>query len=48
MSTNVALLLKEWSPVATNVLVANGNFTIILTNMVNPAVSQRFFILKLQ
>ena len=48
MSTNVTKPLIQWSPIATNVLSANGNFTIILTNTVNPTVPQRSFILKLQ
>lgn len=47
-STNVALQLSQWSPVATNVLNANGNFTIIATNVVNPSFPQRFFTLRLQ
>jgi len=48
MSTNVAKPLVQWTPVATNVLSADGNFTITLTNVVNPPVPQRYFILKLQ
>ena len=47
-STNVALQLSQWLPVATNVLNVNGNFTITATNVVNPSFPQRFFILRLQ
>jgi hypothetical protein len=48
MSTNVALPLSQWKPVATNVLSAGGDFTITATNAVSPAVPQRFFILQTQ
>jgi hypothetical protein len=48
MSTNVAKPLNQWSPIATNVLGAGGNFTITITNTVNPTVPQRFYILQLQ
>ena len=48
MSTNVAQPLNQWSPIATNVLSADGNFTITATNAVNPTVPQRFYILQLQ
>ena len=47
-STNVALLVSQWLPVATNVLNASGNFTITATNAVSPSFPQRFFILQLQ
>jgi len=47
-STNVALQVSQWLPVATNILNANGNFTITVTNVVNPSFPQRFFILRLQ
>jgi uncharacterized repeat protein (TIGR03803 family) len=48
MSTNLTLTLSQWPPVATNVLNANGNFTIIATNAVDPKAPQRFYILKMQ
>jgi hypothetical protein len=48
MSTNLALLLSQWTPLATNVLSANGNFTITATNTVAPNVPQRFYILETQ
>jgi hypothetical protein len=47
-STNVALQVSQWLPVATNILNGNGNFTITATNLVNPNFPQRFFILQLQ
>ena len=47
-STNLALPLSQWTPVATNILNATGNFTITATNAVNPAASQQFYILKFQ
>jgi hypothetical protein len=48
MSTNVALPLNQWTPVATNALNASGNFTIMATNAVNLNVPQCFFILQTQ
>jgi uncharacterized repeat protein (TIGR03803 family) len=48
MSTNVALPLSQWKPVATNVLSAGGSFTITATNTVSPAFPQRFYILQEQ
>lgn len=47
-STNVALPVSQWLPVATNVLNGSGNFTITATNVVNPSFPQRFYILRLQ
>ncbi|MGD1087788.1 MAG: polysaccharide lyase family 7 protein [Verrucomicrobiota bacterium] len=46
-STNVALPLNLWTPVATNVLNASGNFTITATNAVNHNVPQCFYILQM-
>jgi hypothetical protein len=48
MSTNVALPLNLWTPVATNALSASGNFTITVTNTVTPNVRQRFYVLQTQ
>jgi hypothetical protein len=48
MSTNVAKPFNQWSPVATNLLTANGNFTITLTNAVDRTLRQRFYILQIQ
>jgi hypothetical protein len=35
--------LSQWTPVATNVLSASGNFSITLTNALNPAMLQTFY-----
>jgi hypothetical protein len=48
MSTNLTLPLSQWTPVATNVLSASGNFTITATNAVTRTVPQRFYILQTQ
>ncbi len=48
MSTNVALPLNKWMPVATNVLSADGNFSVAVLNAVNAGGSQRFYLLQLQ
>ena len=47
-STNVSLPLNQWMPIATNVLNANGNFSIIATNAVLENFPQQFFILQTQ
>ncbi len=47
-STNLALPLHLWTPVATNFLNASGNFTITVTNAVNLNVPQCFYILQMQ
>jgi streptogramin lyase len=47
-TTNAALPLSQWTPVATNVLNATGNFTFTATNAVNPNSQQQFYILQLQ
>jgi len=47
-STNLALPLNQWTPVATNVLNASGNFTFTATNAVKPGDSRQFYILQLQ
>lgn len=48
MSTNAALPLSQWVPIATNVLSGSGSFTITATNAVSPTASRRFFILQVQ
>jgi len=48
MSTSLTEPPDQWSPVATNVTGADGNFTITATNAVNPNAPQRFYILQLQ
>lgn len=45
-STNLALSLSQWTPVATNVLAADGNFSIMITNAINRAIAKQFFILE--
>jgi len=44
-STDVALPLNSWTPIATNVFDSRGNFTV--TNQIAPGTPQRFFILQL-
>ena len=47
MSADVMLPKNQWTPVATNVLNANGNFGCLLfTNAVNPGAPQRFYMLQ--
>ena len=48
ISTNLTQPLNQWTPIATNVLGAAGNFTITATNTVNRNVPKRFYILQLQ
>jgi hypothetical protein len=45
-STNMALPLNQWAPVATNAPAGNGNFTITVTNA--STAPQQFFILQTQ
>jgi len=48
MSTNLALPVSQWVPVATNTLNANGDFSLTATNAVFPDVPQQFYIMKSQ
>jgi hypothetical protein len=48
MSTNLVQPLNQWRPIATNVLSVDGDFTLTVTNTVNPTVRQRFYSLQLQ
>jgi hypothetical protein len=48
MTTNVALPKTQWLPLATNVLISSGSFTITVTNAVDRTARQRFYTLKLQ
>jgi hypothetical protein len=48
MSTNLALPLGQWTPVATNLLNADGNFSITATNAVASPTGLRFYSLQLQ
>jgi len=45
-STNLALPVSQWTPVATNVLSSSGSFTITATNAVSPGAPQQFYILS--
>ena len=48
-STNMAMPLSQWTPVATNILNTGGNFSITATNAANAtAPLQQFFILQMQ
>jgi uncharacterized repeat protein (TIGR03803 family) len=47
-SANLALPLSQWTPIATNILSANGNFTMVLPNTVNGNVPQLFYVLESQ
>jgi hypothetical protein len=47
-STNLALPVNQWTSLATNVLTANGNFSITATNAVKPHSACQFYILQLQ
>ncbi len=48
MSTNLEEPLDQWTPIATNMFDATGSFSLTMTNAVNPAAPQRFYILQLQ
>jgi PKD repeat protein len=47
-STNLALPRSQWTRVATNVLGANGSFSLTVTNAVNPSVPKQFYLLEIQ
>ncbi len=47
-STNLALPLNQWTPAATNLLSANGNFSITVSNTVSAGLPNRFYILQTQ
>src|SRR5258708_6312573 len=48
MTTDITIPRSQWPPVATNVLSANGNFMITVTNAVDSTIPQRFYTLRLQ
>ena len=48
MTTNLAQPLNQWTPVATNVLNACGDFIITATNAVTPGAPAQFYLLELQ
>ena len=45
-STNLALPIGQWTPVATNIPGTAGTYTFTATNAVNSAYAQQFFILS--
>jgi hypothetical protein len=47
-STNLALPLSQWTPVATNVLNVDDYFSVTVTNAVTSGTSQRFYTLQMQ
>jgi len=47
-STNPALPLNQWVPIATNTPAGGGAFSITATNAVDPAAGQQFYILQAQ
>jgi hypothetical protein len=46
MGTDAAQPLSQWTPISTNLLTANGPFTVIATNALNAASAKRFFALR--
>jgi len=48
MGTNLTAPFNQWRPVATNILTADGGFSLTATNAANPAVPGRYYILQLQ
>jgi uncharacterized repeat protein (TIGR03803 family) len=48
MSTNLAAPFNQWTPLATNVPGADGNFSFTATNAVDRNLPRRFYILELQ
>jgi uncharacterized repeat protein (TIGR03803 family) len=46
MGTNLTEPFAQWIPVASNTPIADGNFSIIATNVVSPNARQRFYILQ--
>jgi uncharacterized repeat protein (TIGR03803 family) len=47
-STNLTLPVSQWLPLSTNVLTQAGNFTVTITNAIDPSISQRFYSLLAQ
>lgn len=47
-STNPTAPLSQWTPLSTNILGANGNFTVGATNIFNFGETQRYFMLEAQ
>ena len=47
-TTNLTLPRSQWQSLTTNTWTANGNFSLVVTNAVNPAVPDQFFLLEAQ
>ena len=47
-SSDLTLPVADWTPIATNTLSADGNFSITATNAVNPEEAQEFYVLHQQ
>jgi hypothetical protein len=45
-TTNIATPLSAWTPVWTNVVGGSGSFSTNLSNAVNPALKQQFYLLS--
>jgi PKD repeat protein len=45
-STNLNLPLSQWTPLVTNAWISNGPFSLTLTNVLNPSVPSRFYLLE--
>jgi hypothetical protein len=45
-TTNIATPLSAWTPVWTNVVGGSGSFSTNLSNAVNPALKQQFYMLS--
>jgi hypothetical protein len=45
-STNLALPFSQWTPMGTNIWSTNGNFSLTVTNAVNPSDSQQFYLIQ--
>jgi hypothetical protein len=47
-STDLLRPLNQWTPVATNVLAAGGNFSVTVTNAINSATPQQYYTIEKQ
>ena len=45
-STNAAVPLSQWTPVVTNLLNANGSFSITVSNTFSAQIPRRFYVLQ--